>query len=212
MAQKKYLKRKQHARNSVDKTNHIKRAARYFNPLSMEHKADLIEAASDGELWQLWYALVPSPNEMAAEIQRRLDLQSQGLMLPFTVIDNKNHRVLGMTTYMDIVANYKRLEIGWTWYRKSVQKTAVNTEAKLLLLTRAFESLQCVAVRFSTNFFNHRSRRAIERLGAKMDGVLRNHRIMRNGIVCDSCTYSIIQHEWPAVKINLQVLLGIEVG
>lgn len=181
-------------------------------PLSLEHNAALIEAASDSELWKLWYAMVPSPEEMLGEIQRRLGLQKEGSMIPFTVLDSKTQCVLGMTTYMDVVAIHKRLEIGWTWYRKSVQKTAVNSEAKLLLLTHAFENLQCVVVRLSTNFFNTNSRRAIERLGAKLDGILRNHRIMRNGAVCDSCTYSIIDREWPTVKINLQTKLNNFVG
>lgn len=172
-------------------------------PLAMEHCTNLIEAAKDGELWKLWYATVPSPDGMADEIKRRLDLQQNGTMLPFTVMDNVTGRPVGMTTYMDIVPINKRLEIGWTWYRKSVQKTAANTECKLMLLTHAFETLQCVVVKCSANFFNHNSRRAIERLGAKLDGVLRNNRIMPNGQIVDSCVYSIINSEWPTVKANL---------
>jgi RimJ/RimL family protein N-acetyltransferase len=113
-----------------------------------------------------------------------------------------------MTTYMDINAMNKRVEIGFTWYRKSMQRTAVNSECKLLLLTHAFEVLQCIAVRFSTNYFNVNSRRAIERLGAKLDGVLRNHRMMPNGVIADYCIYTIIKCEWPAVKTNLHYKLS----
>ena len=177
-------------------------------PLSMAHSSELIEAAADGELWKLWYAMVPSPEEMAGEIQRRLNLQQEGTMLPFTVLERKTQRILGMTTYMDVIAIHKRLEIGWTWYCKSAQKTAINTETKLLLLTHAFETLQCVVVRLSTNSFNHNSQRAIKRLGAKLDGILRNHRTMRNGAICDSYTYSIINSEWPTIKINLREKLA----
>ena len=129
-------------------------------------------------------------------------------MLPFTVFSNNTKRPIGMTTYMDIKPADKRLEIGWTWYRKSAQRTAVNTECKLLLLTYAFETLQCNVVKLTANYFNDRSRRAIERLGAKFDGVLRSHRIMRNGAVCDFCTYSILANEWPTVKVNLESKLG----
>ena len=173
-------------------------------PLIIEHCTGLIAATKDGELWKLWYATVPSPEDMANEIKHRLDLQNKGSMLPFTVIDNVTGLPIGMATYMDINALNKRLEIGWTWYQKSAQKTAVNTECKLMLLTHAFEVLQCNVVKLTANFFNHDSRRAIERLGAKLDGILRNHRIMPNGTVCDFCTYSIIASEWPMVKINLE--------
>ncbi len=175
-------------------------------PLSLAHCADLIKASEDGELYNLWYATVPSPNEMEDEIKRRLNLQQQGSMLPFTVIDNITQTPIGMTTYMDVLPSNKRLEIGWTWYSKSKQKTAVNTECKLLLLTHAFETLHCNVVRFSANFFNSNSCRAIERLGAKFDGILRNHRIMRNGTVCDFRTYSILNNEWPSVKSNLEYM------
>lgn len=173
-------------------------------PLSLEHCEDLITAAYDGELWKLWYATVPPPEGMKAEINNRLEAQAKGNMLPFTIIDNRTQLPIGMTTYMDIAPINKRLEIGWTWYRQSMQKTAANTECKYLLLTHAFENLNCIVVRFSANFFNHNSRRAIERLGAKLDGVLRNHRIMMNGAICDFCTYSILNSEWPTVKVNLE--------
>src|SRR4051812_44672375 len=144
-----------------------------LEPLSQKHHDDLVEAVKDGELWQLWYTTVPRPEAMRTEIDRRLDLQQKGSMLPFAVIERASARAVGMTTYMNVDAVYHRVEIGSTWYRKSVQRTLINTECKLLLLTHAFESLQCIAVEFRTHFFNHPSRRAIERLGAKLDGILR---------------------------------------
>ncbi len=177
-------------------------------PLKTDHCASLIEAAKDGELWTLWYATVPSPKNMAAEIERRLELQNKGEMLPFTVIDNNSGLPVGMTTYLNLSAPNKRLEIGWTWYRQNTQKTAVNTECKLMLLTHAFETLQCVAVRLGANSFNQNSRRAIERIGAKFEGTLRNYRIMPNGKVCDFCFYSIIDSEWPLIKSDLKSKLS----
>ncbi len=171
-------------------------------PLAHEHHDGLAQAVRDGELWNLWYTSVPRPENMRAEIERRLALQRSGSMLPFTVFD-ANGEAAGMTTYMDIDAANKRLEIGSTWYRKSVQRTALNTECKLMLLRHAFEYLECVAVEFRTHFFNHQSRRAIERLGAKLDGILRNHRRLRDGSLRDTCVYSIIATEWPAVNRHL---------
>lgn len=176
-------------------------------PLAVEHCDELIEAVKDGELWKLWYTTIPAPQNMRNEIKRRLDLQVQMKMLPFTVVDNNSGMPVGMTSYYNIDTIVKRVEIGSTWYRKSAQKTALNTEAKLLLLAHAFEILECVAVEFRTSFFNHNSRRAIERLGAKFDGVLRNHRILQNGMVGDTCTYSILNSEWGNVKTNLQLKL-----
>ena len=179
-----------------------------MTPLSIEHCNDLIDATKDGELWTLWYATVPPPEGMITEIKHRIDSQNNGTMLPFAVIDHKNNRAIGMTTYCQIKSIDKRLDIGWTWYAKSTQKTAINTESKLLLLTHAFEKLRCIAVGFSANFFNHDSRRAIKRLGAKLDGTVRNNRIMRNGAKCDYCLYSIIDSEWYTVKINLESKLA----
>ena len=176
-------------------------------PLSMEHCSALIEAAKDGELWKIWYASVPEPEKMASEIERRLAWHSQGMLLPFTVIDNATQQPIGMTTYWRIDLMNRRCDVGWTWYRKSSQRTAINTECKLLLLTHAFETLDCIAVTFSANAFNVESRRAIERLGAKLDGILRNLKIMPNGVICDFYHYSIIQSEWAAVKANLQYKL-----
>lgn len=172
-------------------------------PLSPAHADELAEAATDGELWKLWYTRVPAPQEMQAEIRRRLDLQAAGSMLPFAVIDRSDGRAAGMTTYMNVDAANRRLEIGSTWYRRRVQRTALNTECKLLLLRHAFEVLGCNGVEFRTHVLNVASRRAIERLGAKLDGVLRQHMVMPNGTLRDTCVYSIIAPEWPAVRAHL---------
>ncbi len=173
-----------------------------LEPLAKEHAAELTEAASDGELWNIWCTSVPAPDEMEAEIGRRLSLQQNGSMLPFTVFDAGGTAV-GMTTYMHIDAVHRRVEIGSTWYARSVQRTALNTQCKLLLLQHAFETLDCIAVEFRTSSLNHRSRRAIERMGAKLDGVLRSHQRHKDGSLRDTCVYSILAHEWPAVKTHL---------
>ncbi len=172
-------------------------------PLSYDHNDDLIEAVKDGELWKLWYTFIPPPEGMRAEIERRLASQSAGSMLPFAVIDNASGKAAGMTTYMNVDAANRRVEIGSTWYRASVQRTPINTECKLLLLTHAFEQLNCIAVEFRTHVMNVQSRRAIERLGAKLDGILRNHMTMPNGTLRDTAVYSIIASEWPMVKAHL---------
>jgi RimJ/RimL family protein N-acetyltransferase len=178
-------------------------------PLNMSHEEDLVEAVKDGELWRHWYTLIPSPEKMGEEIMRRLKLQDQGSMLPFAVM--ASGKAVGMTTYMNIDAPNKRLEIGSTWYRANVQRTPLNTECKRLLLTHAFEQLQCIAVEFRTHFFNQQSRRAIERLGAKLDGILRNHAINTHpdavGALRDTCVYSILNTEWPSVKAHLDYQL-----
>ena len=156
----------------------------------------------DGELWKLWYTTIPSPDGMKAEIDRRLDLQEKGTMLPFTVLD-ADKKPVGMTTYMNVDAPNRRVEIGSTWYRKRVQGTALNTECKLMLLTHAFEHLDCIAVEFRTHVLNAQSRRGIERLGAKLDGILRRHSILPNGSVRDTAVYSITAPEWPMVQSHL---------
>jgi RimJ/RimL family protein N-acetyltransferase len=171
--------------------------------LAQTHREDLIEAVRDGELWNLWYTSVPSPEGMAAEIDRRLALQQAGSMLPFAVIENATGRAVGMTTYMHVDAANRRLEIGGTWYRKRVQRTRLNTECKLMLLTHAFEQLKCIAVEFRTHFMNRASRAGIERLGAKLDGVLRQHQLGHNNTLRDTCVYSILDREWPTVKASL---------
>jgi RimJ/RimL family protein N-acetyltransferase len=172
-------------------------------PLDHSHHEDLIEAVKDGELWSLWYTSIPTPDAMRAEIDRRLGLQQQGSMIPFAVIEASSGEAVGMTTYMHIDAVNRRVEIGSTWYRQRIQRTALNTECKLLLLTHAFERLNCIAVEFRTHFFNQQSRAAILRLGAKLDGVLRQHQIAGNGTLRDTCVYSILDSEWPAVKAHL---------
>ena len=177
-------------------------------PLSMAHHDDLVEAASDGELHRLWYTSVPKPEGVEAEIARRLGLREKRTMLPFAIIDKRTGRAVGMTTYMNIDAANRRLEIGSTWYRKSVQRTPLNTECKLLLLSHAFEVLDCIAVEFRTHVLNQQSRRAIERLGAKLDGILRSHTILPNGTIRDTAVYSITAPEWPMVRANLEWLMA----
>ncbi len=173
-----------------------------LEPLSPTHHDALCGAARDGELWQLWYTAVPSPEGMAAEIQRRLGLQAAGSMLPFTVFDAQG-TVVGMTTYMNIDKGNRRLEIGSTWTARKAQRTALNTQCKRLLLSHAFESLDAIAVEFRTHRLNQQSRRAIERLGAQLDGILRSHALAPNGSVRDTAVYSVIAPEWPAVRAHL---------
>ncbi len=175
-----------------------------LEPLSHAHTAGLREAAADGELWRLWYTTVPDPDGMEGEIERRLSLQAAGSMLPFAVIGLATGAPVGMTTYMNIEAAARRVEIGSTWYRRAVQRTPLNTECKLLLLRHAFESLDCIAVELRTHVFNGPSRRAIERIGAKLDGILRNHARASDGTLRDTCVYSIIAGEWPAVRSHLR--------
>lgn len=170
-------------------------------PLSMNHHDDLVDSTADGDLHKLWYTMVPTPDGMADEIKRRMSLAN---MRPFAIVEQASRKAVGMTTYMNIDAPNRRLEIGSTWYRASVQRSPLNTECKLLLLRHAFEKLDCIAVEFRTHFLNHQSRRAIERLGAKLDGVLRSHMVMANGTLRDTAVYSIIAPEWPAVKANLE--------
>lgn len=172
-------------------------------PLTMEHHDDLVDAAGDGDLHRLWYTKIPAPENVGAEIERRLGLRAAGSMLPFAIVEKASGRAVGMTTYMNIEAANRRLEIGSTWYRQSVQRSPLNTECKLLLLQHAFEVLDCICVEFRTHFMNLQSRRAIERLGAKLDGVLRSNMIMANGTIRDTAVYSIIASEWPSVKANL---------
>lgn len=173
-----------------------------LEPLSPDHCDGLTEAVKDGELWKLWYTFVPKADDMRKEIDRRLALQAAGSMLPWTVFD-ADGKIAGMTTYMNVDAPNRRVEIGSTWYARRVQRSALNTQCKLLLLSHAFEQRDCIAVEFRTHFFNHQSRRGIERLGAKQDGILRNHQIASNGTLRDTVVYSIIASEWPTVKVHL---------
>ncbi len=175
-------------------------------PLAAAHLDGLCEAARDGELWKLWYTAVPSPEGMATEIERRLGLLAKDLMLPFTVLDAER-RIAGMTTYMNVDGSHRRVEIGSTWYARRVQRSALNTECKLMLLTHAFETLNCIAVEFRTHRLNTQSRRAIERLGAQLDGILRSHQISPNGSLRDTAVYSITAAEWPTVQAHLRFQL-----
>jgi N-acetyltransferase len=178
-----------------------------LEPLSRKHIEGLTEAVKDGELWQLWYTFIPRPEDMGKEIDRRLSLQAAGSMLPFTVFDGEG-KVAGMTTYMNVDAANRRVEIGSTWYARRVQRSALNTQCKLLLLTHAFDKLDCIAVEFRTHFFNQQSRRGIERLGAKLDGILRSHQLAPNGTLRDTVVYSIIASEWPTVRAHLNYQLN----
>jgi N-acetyltransferase len=171
-------------------------------PLSRDQADALCDATRDGELWKLWYTAVPSPEGMAAEIDRRLGLQAQGAMLPWTVLDSTG-RVVGMTTYMNVDATHRRVEIGSTWYAAAAQRGPLNTQCKRLLLAHAFEALDCIAVEFRTHRLNTQSRRAIERLGAQLDGMLRAHQVSPNGTLRDTAVYSITAAEWPTVRAHL---------
>ena len=178
-----------------------------LEPLSQQHYDGLVEAVKDGEIYKIWYTLIPTPENVAKEIDRRLGLQAAGSMLPFTVFD-AGGKIVGQTTYMNIDAANRRVEIGSTWYGKSAQRGPLNTQCKLLLLTHAFETLNCIAVEFRTHFFNHQSRNAIERLGAKQDGILRSHQVAPNGTLRDTVVYSITAAEWPTVRTHLNYQLN----
>lgn len=178
-----------------------------LEPLAREHEAGLRAAAADGQLWTLWYTGVPSPERTAAWIETALEMRDKQGALPFVIRETATGDVVGSTRYFNVDATHRRLEIGHTWYAKRVQRTAVNTEAKLLLLTHAFETLACIAVEFRTSFFNFTSREAIARLGAKQDGILRNHQILPDGTLRDTVVFSIIAGEWPAVKRHLRYRL-----
>lgn len=180
-----------------------------LEPLSPAQHEALVDAVRDGELWKLWYTAIPSPEGMAAEIERRLALHAAGSMLPFTVFD-AGGRVVGMTTYMNVDNVHRRVEIGSTWYARRAQRTPLNTECKRMLLAHAFDTLACIAVEFRTHRFNTQSRRAIERLGAQLDGMLRNHQRASNGTLRDSAVYSITADEWPTVRAHLDFQLERE--
>jgi RimJ/RimL family protein N-acetyltransferase len=179
-----------------------------LEPLTTDHEAALIEAAADGRLWDLWFTTVPFPDAMAAYIGTALQGQRDGHMLPWAVRDAASGDIIGSTRYHDIVPAIDRVEIGYTWYRASRQRTAVNTTCKLLLLAHAFDTLGCKVVGLRTDNFNFRSQRAIEGLGAKKDGVLRHHAMRRDGSVRDSVLYSILAGEWPDVRRHLELRLA----
>ncbi|WP_151634486.1 GNAT family N-acetyltransferase [Noviherbaspirillum aerium] len=178
-----------------------------LEPLAPEHEEDIRESVRDGELWKLFFTMVPAPEGIGNYIAQLLALRERGLAFPFAVRDNASGKVIGGTRYLNIDAANRRVEIGGTWYAGRMQRTGINTECKLMLLEHAFERLDCIAVEFRTDWFNKRSQAAIERLGAKRDGLLRNHMIMADGRIRDTVVYSIIRSEWPGVKTNLQFKL-----
>jgi RimJ/RimL family protein N-acetyltransferase len=178
-----------------------------LEPMSREHEQALGEAAKDGKLWELWFTSVPAPGETAAYIETALQGQKDGHMLPWVVIDAKSGAIVGSTRYHDIIAAADRVEIGYTWYAKRVQRSHVNTACKLLLFTHGFEALKCGAVGLRTDNFNFASQRAIEALGAKKDGVIRHHWTRRDGSVRDTVMYSVLAAEWSGVKRHLETRL-----
>jgi RimJ/RimL family protein N-acetyltransferase len=185
----------------------LKGAIATLEPLAREHEAALAKAAADGELWRLWYTGVAPPDKMAEYVATALDQRARLDAMPFVVRENATGEIVGCTRYFNVDVANRRLEIGHTWYAKRVQRTGLNTECKLLLLGHAFEELRCIAVEFRTHWFNHASRTAIARLGAKQDGVLRNHQLMPDGAKRDTVVFSIIDSEWLAVKRHLQFQL-----
>jgi N-acetyltransferase len=179
-----------------------------LEPLTLDHEPALAAAAADGQLWELWFTAVPAVDRTGAYIATALDGQRDGTMLPWVVRDLATGEVLGSTRYHDIMPAIDRVEIGYTWYRQSRQRTGLNTTCKLLLLTHAFDTLGCKVVGLRTDNFNFRSQRAIEALGAKKDGVLRHHAMRRDGSVRDSVMYSILAAEWPDVRRHLELRLA----
>lgn len=173
-------------------------------PLRESHRKGLLKAASDGELWNLWFTSVPSEKNIDTYLQTAFDEQKFGRALPFTIIDKKTNTIIGSTRYCNVTKGQKRLEIGYTWYAKSFQRTSRNTETKLLLLSHAFESLDCIAVEFRTHHKNEASQNAIARLGAKQDGILRQHQLLKDGSYRDTVVFSILNTEWSEVKQQLE--------
>jgi N-acetyltransferase len=178
-----------------------------LEPLHGSHQEGLAAAASDGKLWELWFTSVPAPGEIAKYVQTALEGQTAGHMLPWAVRELKSGALVGSTRYHDIIPAADRVEIGWTWYAKRVQRSHVNTACKLLLFAYAFEALKCKVVGLRTDNFNFRSQRAIEALGAKKDGVIRHHWPRRDGTVRDTVIYSVLAAEWPDVKRHLELRL-----
>lgn len=175
-----------------------------LEPLSVEHQDGLVATAADGELWNLWFTSVPEPEQTRQYIETALAGQKDGHMLPWAVRELQRGKIIGTTRYHDIVPAVDRVEIGYTWYAKSWQRSHVNTTCKLLLLSHAFDTLGCKVVGLRTDNFNFASQRAIEALGARRDGVIRHHQARRDGTVRDTFMYSILVHEWPDVKRHLE--------
>jgi RimJ/RimL family protein N-acetyltransferase len=178
-----------------------------IEPLSLEHADGMAAAVKDGELWKLWYTSIPAPEKVDEYIKTALGMRENNGALPFIIRDKESKKIIGCTRYFNVDEVNQRLEIGYTWYCQSYQRTSVNTECKYLLLTHAFEKLAAIAVEFRTHWHNHASRAAIARLGAKQDGVLRNHQKSADGIYRDTVVFSIINLEWPAVKRSLEFKL-----
>lgn len=177
-----------------------------LEPLTREHVPEIAQAAADGDVGSLWYTFAPSPESAAHWVEMRLGLQRPDSGLTF-VVRRLDGTVVGSSSFMNVDAPNRRLEIGNTWYRASARRSGVNSETKLLMLTHAFDVLGCVAVEFRTHFFNFASRTAIERLGAKLDGVLRSHQLLPNGSRRDTVVYSVLDIEWPSVRAHLQFRL-----
>jgi RimJ/RimL family protein N-acetyltransferase len=175
-----------------------------LEPMRAEHADELLEAARDGELWNLWYTGVGGADGMVDYVESALRMREEQGAMPFTVRRLDDGKVIGSTRFFNVDEKNRRLEIGHTWYSRSVQRTPLNTECKLALLEHAFEKLDCIAVEFRTHWFNFDSREAIARLGAKQDGVLRNHQVGPNGVLRDTVVFSIIASEWPTVKTHLR--------
>ena len=180
-----------------------------LEPLALSHEAGLAAAAADGELWKLRITSVPEPQDTRAYIETALTMRAEGTRFAFAVVDEASGTVLGSTSYHDIVPALKRVEIGWTWYRQSVQRTHVNTVAKLLMMGHAFDTLGCPVVGWRTDNYNFASQRAIERLGARKDGVIRHHAPRRDGTVRDTVIYSMTAGEWPEARAQLLYLLAL---
>ena len=178
-----------------------------LEPLALSHEDGLRAAAADGELWKLRITSVPEPHETRAYIETALQMREDGHRFAFAVVDDATGTVLGTTSYHDILPAVKRVEIGWTWYRKSVQRSHVNTTAKLLMMGHAFDQLGCNVVGWRTDNYNFASQRAIERLGAKKDGVIRGHALRRDGTIRDTVMYSMRSGEWPEARAQLLYLL-----
>ncbi len=178
-----------------------------LEPLAPSHEAGLLAAAADGELWRLRVTSVPEPDQTRAYIDSALQMREEGHRFPFVAVDDATGNVLGSTSYHDIVPALKRVEIGYTWYRQSVQRSHVNTVCKLMLMRHAFETLGCPVVGWRTDNYNFASQKAIERLGARKDGVLRHHALRRDGTVRDTVMYSMTAGEWPEAKAQLLYLL-----
>ena len=185
----------------------LRRGGLLLEPLALSHEEGLRQAAADGELWRIRVTSVPEPQDTRAYIETALQMRDEGSRLAFAVIDEASGRVLGSTSYHDILPTVRRVEIGYTWYAKSVQRSHVNTTAKLLMMGHAFEQLQCHVVGWRTDNFNFASQRAIERLGARKDGVIRGHALRRDGTIRDTVMYSMRAGEWPEVRAQLLYFL-----